>query len=134
MPKLIKPTTSSETDFLPNVLRIAAIASDQRALDIRAYDMRDVTPLADCFILCSATSEPHFRAIFNGIREGMKEIGVAPMSSEGEFCGQWLLLDYSTIIVHIFREAARAFYDLDGFWGDAPRIELDLDAPLPKGL
>ena len=127
MPKLIKSTASPESNFLPDVLRIAALAADRKALDIRAYDMRDVTPLADCFILCSATSEPHFRAIFNGIREGMKEIGVAPVTSEGEFGGKWLLLDYSTIFVHIFREEARAFYDLDGFWGDAPRIELDLD-------
>lgn len=127
MPKLIKPSTSSETDFLPNVLRIASLAADRKAVDIRAYDMREVTPLADCFILCTATSEPQFRAIFNGVREGMKEIGVAPVTTEGEFGGQWLLLDYSTIFVHIFREAARAFYDLDGFWGDAPRIELDLD-------
>ena len=134
MPKLIKPPTSTETDFLPNVLRIAALAADRKALDIRAYDMREVTPLADCFLLCSATSEPHFRAIFNGIREGMKEIGVAPVASEGEFGGRWLLLDYSTIFVHIFREEARAFYDLDGFWGDAPRIELDLDEPEPEGL
>lgn len=127
MPKLVKKAQQEEQDFLPNALRIASIAADFRAIDIAALDLRGLTLVADCFILCSAASRPQFKAIYNGVKEGMKEIGVSPLKAEGELTGSWLVLDYGTILVHILREDARSFYDLDGLWGDAPRLELDLE-------
>ncbi len=112
---------------MANVLRMADLAADKKALEIKAYDVRGMTLIADALVICTARSEPQLKAIFNGVREGMKEVGVAPYRSEGEFGSGWVLLDYSTVIFHIFREEARAFYDLDGMWGDAPRISLELD-------
>lgn len=127
MPKLVKKSTDKEQDFRPNALRIASIAADFKAVDIVALDLRGLTDVADCFVLCSAASTPQFKAIYNGLKEGMKEIDVRPLRAEGELAGSWLILDYGTIVVHILREEARGFYDLDGLWGDAPRLTLDLE-------
>ncbi len=127
MTKLIKKTTEQENEILPNARRIASIAQSYRAKQILGYDVRGLTVLADCFLMCSVTSEPQLKAVFNGVRDGMKEIGVRPLRSEGEISSNWLLLDYGTIIFHIFRESAYEFYDLGGLWGDAPLLDLDLD-------
>ena len=127
MVKLIKKPGGLEPDFLPDVLRIGSLAAERKALDIKAYDLRGLTPVADSFVLCSASSEPQFKAIYNGVREGMKAIGVKPLHSEGTVRGGWRVLDYGDIIVHIFREQSREFYDLDGLWGDASEIDLELD-------
>lgn len=107
--------------------KIAKFAAAHHAIDIKAYDVRGLTLIADSFVLCSASSEPHIRAVFNAIVEGMKEAGVSPLHKEGTLKGGWLLIDYGAIIVHIFREEARAFYDLDGLWGDAPEMDLGLN-------
>lgn len=128
MPKLVPKTTSeSEPDFLPTLYRLAEIAAQFKAIDLKAYDVRGLTLVTDCFLMCSASSDRQLKALFNGIREGMKEIGVSPATTEGDFEGSWLLLDYGDVIVHLFREEAREFYDLDGLWGDAVPVELKLD-------
>ena len=114
-------------DFMPVLLRIASLADQHKAKDINAYDVRGLTLVADAFLLCSASSEPQLRAIFNAVKEGLKEAGVKPLHSEGAFTGGWLVMDYGTVIFHIFRKEARNFYDLDGLWGDAPQIDLDLE-------
>jgi len=106
---------------------MGALAANVKARDIRAYDLRGLTVIADSFVICSASSEPHFKAVYNSVKEGMKEVGVAPLHTEGISRGHWRVLDYGNIIVHIFREEAREFYDLDGLWGDAPEINLKLD-------
>lgn len=115
-------------DFLTRVLRIAEIADSYKAAELKAYDVRGLTLVADSFVLCSASSEPQMKALFNGIKEGLKEAGVRPQHTEGSIGSQWLILDYGDVIVHLFREEARAFYDLDGLWGDAPQVDLGLAA------
>jgi len=117
-----------DTAFLANTRKIASLVADKKARDIRAYDVRGLTLMADAFVMCTATSEPQMKAVYNAVREGMKDIGIAPLNTEGAFSGGWLLLDYGAIIFHVFREAAREFYDLDGLWADADEIALDLDA------
>lgn len=106
---------------------MADLAADKKARDIKAYDVRGLTLIADAFVICTATSEPQVKAIYNAVREGMKAVGVAPFKGEGDFTSGWVLLDYSTILFHIFRAEARDFYDLDGMWADAPEIPLQLE-------
>jgi len=125
--KLVRKSKSTEPDFLPNTLRIAECAAKHKARDIRAYDLRGLTVMADVFVICSASSEPQVKAIYNSIRMGMKEIGILPRGAEGDAGAGWLLIDFGNIIVHVFREKAREFYDLDGLWGDAPEINLAFD-------
>ena len=88
--------------------------------------MRGLTIIADVFIVCTANSEPQMKAIYNSVREGMREIGLAPINTEGVYSGGWLLMDFGSVLFHIFRQEARDFYDLDGLWADAPVIPLDI--------
>ncbi|MCX5769266.1 MAG: ribosome silencing factor [Candidatus Hydrogenedentes bacterium] len=130
MTKLVrksKKNTVELPDFIPVLLRIAAIADQHKAKDIKACDVRGLTLVADAFLLCSASSEPQLRAIFTAVKEELKQAGVKQLHSEGAFTGGWLVMDYGTVIFHIFREEARNFYDLDGLWGDAPQINLHLE-------
>ena len=127
MAKLVKKSSPPEPDFIPKTRKIAALAAEIKAIDIRAYDIRGLTLIADSFVICSASSEPQLKAIFNSVKEGMKEVGVAPLHSEGRARGGWLVIDYGNVIFHLFREEARTFYDLDGLWADAPPIKLELD-------
>lgn len=127
MPKLVPKRPATEEEFLPTVRRLAALAEDFHAQDIKAYDVRGLSLLTDCFLMCNAASDRQLKAVRDGIRDGMKEIGVGPATSEGDAGSSWLLLDYGSVIVHIFRAEARGFYDLDGLWGDAESIDLNLD-------
>jgi ribosome-associated protein len=102
------------------------MAAKHKAGDLKAIDVRNLTVVADAFVICSAASEPQMRAISNEVREGMRELGVSPLHSEGSYDGNWLVIDYGTVIFHLFRQEAREFYDLDDLWGDAAQIALDV--------
>lgn len=128
MARLLKKKKSpTDESFLPTTHKIAELAAEKKAKDIKAYDVRGLTLVADTFVLCTATSEPQLKAVLNAVKDGMKAIGVAPLRTEGAFSDGWVLLDYGSVIVHVFREKSREFYDLDGLWGDAPEVPLDLD-------
>lgn len=121
-----KQATVEEKDYLPNTLRIASLAADKKAVNIKAFDVAGLTDIADAFVLCTATSEPQMKAIYNAVREGMKEIGVPPLRTEGALNGGWVLMDFGAIIFHLFRQQAREFYDLDGMWADAEEIKIEV--------
>jgi len=127
MTKLVKKEAPESVSEFANARRMASIAEGYRAKNLLAYDVRELTVLADCFVMCTVTSEPQIKAVFRGVRDGMKEIGVAPLHAEGEISSDWLVLDYGTVMFHIFRERAFEFYDLAGLWADAPEIDLGLD-------
>ena len=127
MAKLVARQKTADDDFIPNTLRIAALAEERHATNIRGYDVRGLTVIADSFVICSVRSEPQLKAVISAVKEGMKEIGVAPLHLEGQNTSGWVLLDFGDIVFHVFREEARSFYDLDGMWADAPDIPLDLD-------
>lgn len=124
---LKKKTDAEDKPYLANARRIAALAADKKAENIRAYDVQGETAVADCFVMITVTSEPQMKAVLNNVRDGMREVGVKPMRTEGDFHGGWVLIDYNDIIVHVFRKEAREFYDLDGVWADAPAVDLDLE-------
>jgi len=117
-----KVSTLDDQSYVPNALRIAELAADKKAKNIKIYDVQGLTLIADAFVIVTATSEPQLKAIFNSIKDGMTEIGVKPLRAEGAFHGGWLLVDFGDVIAHIFREESRVFYDLDGMWGDAKVI------------
>jgi len=129
LPRLIKKKGPADpgADYMPHVLRMAELAAQHKGIDIRAYDVRELTVVADAFVVCSAASEPQMRAIFNEVREGMREAGKSPFHSEGDFEGNWVVIDYGSVIFHLFRQEAREFYDLDGLWADAPQIAVEVE-------
>lgn len=127
MAKLVKKKDQGDADYLPHVLRIADIAQNYKAQNIHAFHVAPFTTMTDCIFMCSATSDPQLKAIFNGIKDGMKEVGLRPFHSEGRAGNNWWLLDYDGIFVHVFRDSAYDFYDLEDFWADADEVDLELD-------
>jgi ribosome-associated protein len=101
--------------------RVAAIASDRKAIDIRVIDLREVVSYTDFFVVCSGNSERQTKAIHDAIHRQLKdEDGLLPRRSEGEREARWILLDYLDCVVHIFTPEARDYYRLDQLWGEAP--------------
>jgi ribosome-associated protein len=97
----------------------------KQAEDIVLLDVRGLTSYADHFIFCSGRSSRQVIAIADHVRESLKKRGVRPLSIEGMTEGHWVLLDYGEVIIHVFYEPVRRFYDLEGLWVDAKRIEPD---------
>ncbi len=101
------------------------LAEDKKAEDIVVLDLRGISSFTDFFVICSGTSEPHLKAISSGIREGLREHAcLSPLASEGSVASQWVVMDYSEVLVHIFHQKKREFYALENLWSDAPRLNL----------
>jgi ribosome-associated protein len=100
--------------------RIAAVASDKKAADIRMLDVADLVGYTDYFLICSGRTERQTKAIHDAVHEELKRDGVLPDRVEGEREARWILMDYGDCIVHIFTPDARAFYRLEQLWGEAP--------------
>ncbi len=92
---------------------------EKKADDIKIFDVKDITTMTDYFIVCSSDSEPKTKAIANNIERTLKKNGVKPTNIEGQNKLEWILMDYITFIIHIFRSDKRQFYDLDRLWADA---------------
>ena len=94
-----------------------------QAADIALLDLREITPLADYFVICSVDSDRQARTLQAILLEDLKkEHGERPLSTEGEPASGWILLDYNDIVIHIFSQQSRAFYRLDEFWKAAPVV------------
>jgi ribosome-associated protein len=107
-----------------NLQGVIIAAQDKKALDLVVLDLRGIASFTDTFFLCSGTSTPQIQAISDEIELRMKEIGQRPTHIEGYQQAEWVLMDYSDLIVHIFSPKTRAFYNLERLWRDAPRFEL----------
>jgi ribosome-associated protein len=107
---------------------IGALASDKKAIDIVALDLRGIAGYTDFFLICSGGSDRQTKAIHDGIHEGMKkEHDTLPRRVEGLSEARWILMDYLDCVVHVFTPDTRDYYRLEQLWGDVPRLELDLD-------
>jgi len=98
---------------------IVEVIADKKGDDVLLLDIRQVSILADYFVIGSTTSERQAKGIIEGIKEGAKQtFGVRPLNVEGEPADGWVLMDYGDVIVHLFTEEMRAYYDLEGLWQD----------------
>jgi len=100
-------------------------ALGKKAIGLVALDVRNLTSIADAFIICSGRSNRQVTALGEHIKQKLKELGIKPLSVEGMKEGLWTLLDYGHIIIHIFYEPVRSFYDLEGLWIDARKVQTD---------
>ncbi len=101
--------------------RIAAVASDRKAADIRLLDVRGVVAYTDSLVICSGNTERQTKAIHDAIHRTLKdEYRLTPRRVEGDREARWILMDYLDCIVHIFTPEARTFYRLDNLWGEVP--------------
>lgn len=105
----------------------AQYAANKKAEDIIALDLRGISTFTDFFVICTGTSEPHLKAIASELQERLKlDHGVTPMAVDGYPTSQWVIADYSDVIVHIFHPEKRGLYCLEDLWSDAPRLKLKL--------
>ena len=98
-------------------------ALGKKAINLVALDVHELTSFADIFIICSGRSNRQVNAIAEHIQTNLKKYKKKPLSVEGVGDGQWVLLDYGHVIIHVFYDPVREFYDLEGLWLDARRIE-----------
>ena len=100
-------------------------ALGKKALDLVILDVRQLTSITDAFIICSGRSNRQVTAIAEYIQTSLKKKDIKPLSVEGKREGHWVLLDYGHVIIHIFYEPVRDFYDLESLWNDAEKIQAD---------
>ena len=106
----------------------AGYALDKKAEGVVVIDLREVSSFTDFFVICSGTSEPQLKAIAGEIETRLKEDhGVTPFARDGYPMSQWVILDYSDVLVHIFLGERREFYSLEDLWSDCPRLELPVE-------
>ncbi|WP_062521319.1 ribosome silencing factor [Demequina silvatica] len=119
----------SATERALELVRAAArAADDKKAADIVALDVSAHLPLADAFVIASASNERQVVAIAEGIEEELAALGAKAARREGIREGRWALLDFNDVIVHVMHDEERGYYELERLWKDCPVIDLQLDA------
>jgi len=109
-------------DFDPPLDLYIAAATKRKSQDIVILDVRELTSVADAFLICSGRSNRQVTAIAETIRTDLKSHGIQALSVEGIKEGHWVLMDYGHIVIHVFYDPVRQFYNLEGLWADAKRI------------
>ena len=112
------PADNREKAFL-----CARAALDHKAVDLVILEVKKLSSFTDYFVICSGNSDRQVQAIAGHIEEKLKEGDIRPLSVEGKREGRWVLLDYGSVVVHVFSKAAREYYALEKLWGDAPRLD-----------
>ena len=96
----------------------------RKAKNLIILNVKEFSSFADYFIILSGTSDRQVQSIAASIQQNLKEWGVTPLGIEGETLGKWVLMDYEDIIIHVFYEPVREFYDIERLWPEAPRMEV----------
>lgn len=105
-------------------LALAKTLDEKKGMDIRVLETASLTTLADYFVICTASSTTQIKSLSDACEKAMKELGEIPHHIEGHRGGIWVLLDFSSVVVHIFMDEARKFYDLERLWNDAVPVDL----------
>ena len=103
--------------------RAARAAAAKQATDIVVLDVHELIVITDFFVICTASSNRQVKTVIEGIEDSIRELGEKPTRREGEDEAGWWLLDYVDVVVHVFGEEERAYYDLERLWRDAPRLD-----------
>ena len=112
------PSSSKE-----KALFCAQAALDHKAIDLAILEVKKLSSFADYFVISSGSSDRQVQAIASHIEEKLGKQGLHPLGIEGKREGRWVLLDYGDVIIHIFYQPIREFYDLERLWSDAPKVE-----------
>lgn len=104
---------------------------DKKALDPAALDLRGLSSIAEYFVIMTGTSDKHVQAVSGNIKDAFKKLGFTLLGEEGFKEGKWVLLDYGEVVVHVFLEAVREYYDIERLWIDAPLLDLETEGNSP---
>jgi ribosome-associated protein len=121
--KKTKPVEKLTLTSRERAVRCAELAYDKKSYDIRVLDISKISSIADFLVIASGSSDRQVQAIADSIRIGLKKYGkVNDIEGEGE--SKWIVMDYGDVLVHVFHDPLRSYYDLDGLWNAAPQVEL----------
>lgn len=112
------------SDGLAKAFLCAQAALDKKAVDLVVLDVAGLTSIADYLLICTGRSDRQVQAIAQSVDETLRRHGHRPGAIEGMTRGQWVLMDYNDVIVHVFYRPVREFYDLERLWEHAPRVQL----------
>ena len=126
-------TTEAEEGLDERMIAALHAASEKKALDLLALDLREVASFTDFFLIAGATNARQVQAISDAVEEQLKKRGTRPLRIEGYKTAEWVLLDYGDFIFHVFEEKARRFYDLERLWRDAQRVPLPAEVVADSG-
>ena len=96
---------------------------NKKAKDIKLLKTRDITVLADYFVICTANSTTHLKTLSDEVEKVLEDNGEMPRRREGHRSGGWVLIDFACVVVHLFLQDMRDFYTLERLWGDAQEVE-----------
>lgn len=115
--------TNTNLTSLERAIQCAAFALDKKAVDVRILEIRQISTIADYLVLATGHSDKQTQAIAESVRLGLKKYGKA-LDIEGAREGNWIVIDYGDVILHVFKDEIRRYYNLDELWSDAPEIEV----------
>jgi ribosome-associated protein len=116
-----------DTEARERALMCVNALLQKKARDLTILRVKEVCSFTDYFVICSGGSDRQVQALADAIREDMKSAGILPLGVEGEKIGKWILLDYADVVVHVFYEPVREFYNLEQLWPDVPRMDVDVN-------
>jgi ribosome-associated protein len=122
------PKKSHQVSDQEKALLMARIAMQKKPQDPVLLDVESSSSFTHFFLILSGTSTRQTQALASHLQETLGKMGIRPRGIEGQETGQWILMDYDEVVVHIFYESIRGFYDLEGLWIEAPRIPLPEEA------
>lgn len=114
----------SQDPSLDKALACARAAIDKKAEHVKILDLSGISGFTDYFVICSGMSDRQVQAISTGVESEMDSLGREILSTEGYAEGRWVLMDLGDVVVHVFLDALREYYDLENLWTDAPRIKI----------
>ncbi len=110
-------------DRIELMKNIVATLDNKKATDIKSLEITELTAVADYFVIATGTSGTHIRALSDEVQDALTKLGVEPNHVEGKSTG-WILLDYGTVVVHLFTHDQRELYSLEHLWGDAKQVDI----------
>ncbi len=127
---MMSDTTASQNSTTPvdpsqrKALECARAAIEKKAENVKILELTELSGFTDYFVICSGMSDRQVQAISNSIETEMDKEGHEMISLEGQSDGRWVLMDFGDVVVHIFLDALREYYDLENLWADAPRLKI----------
>jgi len=120
----LEQATQERTEIDPGDLahRIVEVASDKKASDVVMLRTAEVTTMADYFVICSGRSDRQVQVLGHAIADELRKEGIRPLGVEGRGAARWILLDYGSVIVHVFAAEEREYYGLERFWSNATQV------------
>ncbi|MRR34043.1 ribosome silencing factor [bacterium] len=116
-------STKPDLTALERAIQCAALALDKKAVNVKILEIKRISSIADYLVLATGASDKQTQAIAESVRTGLKKFGKA-LDIEGLKEGNWIVIDYGDVILHVFKEELRRYYNLDELWAEAPLVEI----------